>query len=408
MYKGIFGSYDPMTFDCPSGNCKWGTFESIGICNKCIDVTAQTNASMWCENGLAPWDNSTLINRTCSYETPSGYRLKGNARNWDYNRRFEKHHTLWNSTTYWDNFNRTNYTQPDPGLATIAALKWVEYDDTVVSKPEIWLESAYECRLTWCAKEYNNTHAASGTLTDDPTKNSRLYSMESAECKFNATANSTLGPMAFSASGNNISKFVIPAYKDGDVPFPLCWTDGEGYEELMGDPKAFWLNGQDNSNVRQAIDAIFTTTFESISRAGDDPGRALYRTNNFTQSMENLARSLTNRIRMGPNKTDIHGIVQLAEQHIHVHWEWMILPISLVLFSMSFLAVSMTYRTAGSRGVWKSSALPSLYHGLPGWEASQVMSTNLEDMERRAKGMSAILSEDLDGSLKLIRSKNGN
>jgi hypothetical protein len=406
MYKGIFDSYDPMEFDCPSGNCNWNPFESIGICNSCVDVTVQTNASMWCEDtDIAPWDNST-IGRTCTYETPSGYRLEGNAVNWFYMRSYAMHHTLWNSTPTWDTSNRSQGTQePDPGIATIAALKWVEYDDQAVGKPEIWLEAAYECSLNWCAKEYNNTLSSGGTLTDDPTHISPLTFMDTAACKYNDTSNSTWRYLDFSPTGQNITKFVIPAYKDGEVPFLPCnYTSGEAYNELVDDPKAFWVNQQDNMNLQKGISDIFTATFETITESNDNIGRSLYRSTNLTQTMDDIARSMTNVIRMGPNQTDIRGTVEIPEQHIHVRWEWMILPIGLVLASIIFLAVSMTYSTAGSKAIWKGSAMPSFYHGLSGWEASQVTSRNLEDMEKRAKDMWAILKEDENGSLKLMRS----
>ena len=361
---------------------------------------------MRCEDGdPPPWDNSTIVNRTCAYETPSGYRVSGKAMNWNFMRQYQQYHTLWNSTTYWDTLNRKNSTHPDPGIATIAALKWLEYDDQAIAKPEIWLESAHECKLTWCAKEYGNTYAANGTLTDEPTRISGLQLMDSAPCKINDTSNSTFSYFDFSATGNNITKYVIAGYKDGEVPFLPCnRTNGDLYDKLLDDPKAFWVNQQDDINLGSAIGAIFTTTFETLSRPGDDPARALYRSNNLTQLMEDLARSMTNQIRIGPNQTDAHGIVQRPEQHIHVRWEWMILPVALVVSSIAFLIVSMTYESSGNRAVWKSSALPSLYHGLSGSEASQVASGNLEDMERRAKGMQAILRENADGSLKLMPS----
>jgi hypothetical protein len=404
----MFGSHTAMPFDCPSGNCAWESYKSLGICNSCVDVTTATNATRVCEDGEhAPWNETKIQNRTCQYETPSGYRISGGAVNWYFMRSYEQYHTLWNSTTYWEDFRDGEYeTPPDhQGLATIAALKFVEYDDWDVGSPEIWLESAHECTLSWCAMEYGSTNGKNGKLSDEPTHSTPLTNLASVACHNESTEDvDSMGTYVWSTSGINITKWLVPSFEPDDVPDPLtCYTDnGAAYEHFRTDPKAYWLNPQDDVNLENALGSMLTTTFESIARPGDDKARALFRAASFPDTMDQVARSMTIQIRTGPNQTEIRGSVQIGDQHINVRWSWMILPASLVLLSVVFLIMSMTMASSECRG-WKSSVLPGFYHGLSGWDTKELHTRDIEDMERSAKGMWVKLGDDEDGSAKLMR-----
>jgi hypothetical protein len=105
-----------------------------------------------------------------------------------------------------------------------------------------------------------------------------------------------------------------------DVPNSLaCYTDnGVAYEHFSRDLKAFWLNTQDYTNLRTALDSILTTKFESIARPGDDKARPLFRAANSPDTMDEVVRSTTIPIRTGPNQKEVHGSAQIGEQHIYV------------------------------------------------------------------------------------------
>jgi hypothetical protein len=100
-----------------------------------------------------------------------------------------------------------------------------------------------------------------------------------------------------------------------------CYTDNEAaYEHFSTDPKAFWLNIQDDANLGTPLDSMLTTTFESTPRLGDDTTRVLFRAANSLDTMDEVARSTMIQIRMGANQTEVRGSVQIGEQHIHVRW----------------------------------------------------------------------------------------
>jgi len=317
---------------------------------------------------------------------------------------FEQHHTLWNSTTYWEGWPRSQgQSRPKDGIAIIAALKFVEYDDTKTDRPEVWLESAHECIISWCALDFQATHSINGHLRDE-SRPAPLIVLDQI-CHSNESDEISTGElMPFSSTGDNVTSFIVPAYKTENLPQVDCASSKNGslLDRSRADPNAFWINAQDNRNIVKALGAMFKTTFESISRPGDDTARAMFRAESFSDTMDHVASSMTNSIRTGPNQTEIHGTVEVSEQHIKVRWPWMILPAALVLLSVIFLIVTMVLATRQCAG-WKSSALPSFYHGFAAWEVSESRLADIEDMQRSARSIHARLETDVEGRARLMR-----
>jgi hypothetical protein len=317
---------------------------------------------------------------------------------------YEQHHTLWNSTTYWEGWPRSvGQLRPNEGIAIVAALKFVEYDDTAIGSPEVWLESAHECTVSWCALNYDGTQSTKGHLRDE-SRSTPLLFLDKL-CSSNDSEQATSRDlMPFSSTGDSVTSFLIPAYKPDNVPEYDCASakNGSVLERFWADPKAFWVNAQDQKNIVDALGAMFTTTFESISRPGDDPARAMFRADSFPDIMDHVANSMTNSISTGPNRTEVHGTVEVSEQHIKVRWPWMILPGALILLSLIFMVVTMALATRRCAG-WKSSALPSFYHGLAAWELPESYQGDIEDMQRSARGIYARIATDEEGRARLMR-----
>ena len=360
---------------------------------------------MACIEGHEAYNKSLVTNRTCQYQTPLGYQLEGQATNYGVMRSSWRHHTLWNSTTQLDwHFGSTE--DPQFGISTFAALKFSEYDDVAVARPEIWLESAHECTLSWCAKQFGASAVRGGSLDDEPTLSTPLSSMVDAPCR-NITDGSTNadGVNHWAYAGADIRHFVVAWYKPDDVPYLDCAQGNESGKDarlLADDPKAFWINDQDEVDIASAIATIFTTTFETTPRPGDDPARALFKAVSFPQTIELIARSMTNDIRSGPNRTETRGIVLFNEQHMYVRWPWLVMPASLVLLSVGFLGRSMVLSAHGSR-TWKTSALPSLYYGRCVWEHGELQDASMKHMRRVALDAQVGFREDDNGVPMLVR-----
>jgi hypothetical protein len=88
---------------------------------------------------------------------------------------------------------------------------------------------------------------------------------------------------------------------------------------------------------------------------------------NITNHMQRLAQAMTNVIRSSTSKLMIHGDAYNKENYVSVRWEWLTLPIGLLLIAFIFLAATVA-KSAEERdrvGVWKTSAYATLLYGLP-------------------------------------------
>lgn len=176
------------------------------------------------------------------------------------------------------------------------------------------------------------------------------------------------------------------------------------FEKFRNDPKAFFVNIGDAMALAAILEDGLTTSVLSLSDIGQSGlARALYKAESTPERMDNLAKALTLAIRQVPNSTTVNGDMKILKQYIVVHWPWMALPGSLVLFGILFLVSSMISAAERHRAVRKSSTIPVLLHELAGWSDAELRKSDLREMERLAKGMSARLKSAKDGSLKLAR-----
>lgn len=89
--------------------------------------------------------------------------------------------------------------------------------------------------------------------------------------------------------------------------------------------------------------------------------------NNVTSHVERLATALTNVIRSKPDKKWLEGDAYSMENFVAVRWEWLTLPLGLLMMSLIFLAATV-FKSAHERekvGVLKNSAILTLLHGIP-------------------------------------------
>lgn len=151
--------------------------------------------------------------------------------------------------------------------------------------------------------------------------------------------------------------------------------------------------------LRNDLQSFLNETLVSGTTSNPDAS-ALFWANdgNITKTVDDIAQSLTNYIRQGPNSTVVNGTAWTSEPYIHVHWPWLTLPISLVMFSAVFLAVCI-HR---SEIVWKNSALVLLFHGFGDWDKEALHVTSLDGMVDAAEDTWVRLTEDDRGKLMLM------
>lgn len=62
---------------CPTGNCTFPVFSSLGFCSNCIDITEFLQENSYCWTESRPIYERKIIERNCTYQLPlSGSNLK--------------------------------------------------------------------------------------------------------------------------------------------------------------------------------------------------------------------------------------------------------------------------------------------------------------------------------------------
>jgi hypothetical protein len=357
IFNGIFSLKAPDPFTCSTANCNWPTFATLAVCNSCEDVTATT---------VINCSNSTRGSQQCNYTTPSGYILSANT-NFDAHTGFSS--TLLNSTatsvfTLGDLFN-------DTLLITSATVILPPVAQNAATQSNAQLPPAVvtECTIRWCAQVYEG--------------------------------NRVLGNVLNQTQVNDITMEVVQVPADPASHIVYTGLKPVGGQPTVPGNDTFLINTMDHANTANYLESIFTvgqaSTNANDKEAGvNDISNPLLQTNNVSLTVQNMVKSMSMRIRTGPNATLAVGQALTDEAFIQVQWLWIILPASTVLLAIIFLGLTM-WRSARARApVWKSSGLAMLLHDMKGYHGAERYD-QVEEMEKVAKKVEVKLVRGIDG-----------
>ncbi|KAJ4293706.1 hypothetical protein N0V90_008990 [Kalmusia sp. IMI 367209] len=356
---------------CPNSNCTWSEYESLGVCNSCEDVTDRLEFR--CRVSILDWIQSPVaIPDLSNWDYPNGtacgwYLIADNPiLMTGYTTDPFTNHTgevlVSRSQPLYDLFTRA----PLPGYAT-------KLDDTrnpishfVVVSGENAVQVqrnatpiAHECRLSWCIKTLQST-VSGGSYTEDVTA---------------TVFNKTLGPDPWTATtlfDGNTSVGINLVYNEN-----LTILGNSGYE--------YHVTNWTHSNILTIFDDIFPSTY-TVTNTTDMAQAVLrfeqYRTSgyrsrvelynpflydNITAHLDNLATDFTNIVRSGKDSIEmVQGPAFDLVSVVEVRWEWLSLPLGLLLLTFIFLVATIIRSSMEQDvGVWKTSAIATLLYGLP-------------------------------------------
>ncbi|KAF7194174.1 hypothetical protein HII31_04411 [Pseudocercospora fuligena] len=423
VYAGIFAR-DPerTSAQCSSGDCQWGSFENLGICSNCMDVTSRIRIKEQFDGPFELEDSCTqgLGNPWRLYVTPAGagiYRQCGRETTC-----IASGEMLWNTTIISDSSEEDGRSQ-DGTIMKFSTLK-VPIHHAMINESEPCsapVQQALDCRLSWCAKTYARTTVSNGTIYDLPTSHEALVFMDKTPpgvpgIPYNKSYSGPYHerwkvPPCNNVGSNATDRFCplrLAAFKPSQLPDLSHLQPPYGLSNFTENANAFWLNYMDALTFQHGFGTILSASLENGSTGVDfrNPAQKFHQVDDFPALLDNVCQSLTKAIREGPNSTNFFGTVAVTEQYIFVHWQWMALSATLVLTSVLFLAASISFDFETSGAAWKSSTLPYLLHGLNAEAPSEVHARDLDEMESQAGKVWVVLSENEDTNLKLIRRKN--
>lgn len=337
-YNGLFGSgTSTLTPDCPSGNCSWVPYQSLAVCSKCVNVT-----------GLVKyWVSGTEVS-TCGISLGNSYFLC----QW----------TLPNGLALGNKFKAAEASSINiSGTLPPMMLDKVGY--AIVSFSLLTIGDrlgplATECSLYWCINTYTAT--ANNTIFTETFHNSW----------YNAT--STL-PLANRPSNvydpdtteiYNITPPTGSAQLQPKVNLSRQFNFLSQEYYLVGAKPVFgeWLGSLlSGSMIPDATPPYFSDVVELF----------LHENRQVPEIFTRLAQNLTVAIRtaaafqvIGPGMGKALGVTWLSKTIVRVRWAWLSFPCALLVASLVFLVITVVGTARGELGIWKSSTLALLFHGL--------------------------------------------
>ncbi|KAJ6283197.1 hypothetical protein J3E71DRAFT_378601 [Bipolaris maydis] len=366
------GTRAEIPLSCPSSNCTWPSYETLGMCSQCVDATNLLNFT--CMQTQVDWTSqltanvSTYLNATvCGYflnstsEAPilmSGYMLdeQGNKTGEALMMRtiplitFPRRDPLWGDGSV--NFKEVRNPLVDVLISSTASAADVFADK---------MPAMQECVLSWCVKTIRSSYYL-GTYEEEIT---------------GVFINNTKGKYPWYTYDIPEDESTYTDYLENvTISAP---STGQDFPEY-----GWGVNNETMLNVVMVFDRIFPSfttftnysdspilrwkigSFDTVKTKRPDFNPWLL-PNNVTRHMERMANSITNVMRSSSSSDTVFGKAFDNEIYVQVTWGWLSLPLCLLFVSCVFL-VSTVVKSATEKGqvsIRKNSAIATLLYGLP-------------------------------------------
>jgi hypothetical protein len=356
IYSGLFQTQAPNGNDilasCPTGNCTFPRYQSLGFCSKCANITDSLH--------LTKTPLGTTLS-TYKYRLPNGLSFT-TAENMMY---------MMNATYGLDLLKIK--TEGLPLILNFTAITSPGYG----VPPEVQI-SATECALYFCV----NTYEARIT-----------------EGVFSETRTAI-------ATSSNTSTLWTYIEEDFAITPDTCYFNGTRYEKPYKNPKdciytVNWLSRLAMQNSLSPLLKGKGTLFMS-NRPSWTPStaHAIYGTEGNLTDMstmfESMASSLTLNARSKVCSASVNGTTWTVQSFVHVRWNWLILPGALVVLSLVFLVVTVVHTR--NQYIWKSSPLALLFSDLTVESSGPLKaSPTLRNMEDTSRKMEVWLESSAEG-----------
>lgn len=374
------GTRAEIPITCPTGNCTWPKYETFGVCSSCQDVSSLLEFR--CVTTRVDWistlngtDNESIYpnGTVCGHflkisnatnDLPilmSGY-LAGSTLNATKEALIMRTVPLvsvpMRQPLFGGSIHFRNHRNPLADVLIAAAT------DGYASVYRNETPVALECVVDWCVKTVQSSYFAG------------MYD----EHVINSFINTTTGTHPWVAE--KIGTGILTKYLQNVTVNP---------SDFRQDNSAF---GSNETNYGVDVGAAFPTLlifddiFPSFITAASATSPPLHRgsmyirgaprtriltknpwtaANNITRHMEKFATAWTNTIRSTVDGEGVPGKAFIRERFIAVRWQWLSLPLGLLVFSFVFLVATVVRTTSEQDhvGVWKTSAIATLLYGLP-------------------------------------------
>jgi hypothetical protein len=384
------GTRAEVPLSCPSSNCTWPQYETLGMCSTCTPIPDLLEFK--CLNTTLDWikipdtdpdtQDTVFPNGTsCGYWLKADNPLLMSGYDVDRGTNHSGEVLLMRAQPLLDIVTR----DPLPGYS--AKLKPIRNplahivivsgrDVTSVQRNETPI--AHECMVSWCVKDMLSEYSEEGYT-------------ETVNRTF---VNSTGGPNPW-------------------VTFPFLNSAGEqegidyyyGENPTLTSPSGviYEVNNFTQILTLSLFDDVFPSTY-TIANSTDEADAILrykqyilrnpwirnmthnpWMFANVSAHMDNMATAFTNLLRASEDHTEmIKGPAFDKESIVDVRWEWMALPLGLLGLTFLFLVATIIRSSMEQEqvGVYKTSAIATLLYGLPDGMQKTIAESNVDKTPR--------------------------
>jgi hypothetical protein len=394
------GSRVEFPLSCPSSNCTWPTYETLGMCSKCVE--APTLLDFSCIYTRVDW--SSKLNTTISSypnATVCGYFLNSTSANpvlmsgymVDAKGKVTGEALIMRSfplvtddirEPFWGsgsiNFKNIRNPLEDFLIASTAGAS-----DVYAGKAPV----LHECILAWCVKTLRSSYYM-GT-----------YKEEIVATYLNDSRGSHPWSVEYLAKEDI---YMTTYLENATISAP---STGKNFSQ--------WGWGVSNDTMFTSVN-IFDRMFPAFTTVTNSSTQEIFRwrtgsatqvrtkildmnpwllPNNITHHMERLSEAVTNMVRSSPNRESVFGQAFDLEVYVVVRWWWMTLPLSLLFISFVFLLATVIKSAAEKDqvSIRKNSAIATLLYGFPEHYQKRLAISNSKGTPRtRAKELKVRLS----------------
>ncbi|PNP51314.1 hypothetical protein THARTR1_08071 [Trichoderma harzianum] len=354
------------TAHCSTGNCTWSSYQTLGFCNTCKNVTRQLKRD---KIRIVPIELTDEAYETNVYTLPNGFGLTG-IQPGEMNNQvdFSITNGVVNvSTTIaperWD-----SVAFPHNGSVLLSAFAVAAAPGTIPEQPDQTKFSpdemvgdmyaapvAFECMLQFCVRNMSAIFV-NGTLR---------------ETVASVWTNETQG--------------ILPQYEH--YTFRPPHSDEFRVLGATKDATADWLNFL-------LVGSAYSSDVDSLGfAASSDLMRIVRITMNssetgFPDLMDNLANSLSLSLRSASYQpSPAHGKAFSPMSHAVVTWEWLILPAFELVASLVFLVIVMMRTRKAGLVPWTNNILAVFFHGFDQRPVIHGVDESETAMEKESDGL---------------------
>ncbi|KAF2101111.1 hypothetical protein NA57DRAFT_36221 [Rhizodiscina lignyota] len=377
LYSNESSKEPDLKVQCPTGNCQFPAFETLGVCSECADISDLLSfrcmptpvnwkssvvdySQEWAANTTTNVNKKVPAPETCGFflngtsASPvlvSGYENSANESEVLVGRTLVLNAPYVGNTCHYD--GSMHFKDIPLALLDVMIIATPGGYDGVKTNTR---PLAQECNLHWCVKkvqasvlngEYNESVVAK---YDNRTK------MSSPEWHVKDMDDGS------------------PDYYIYDVPsirppgsnttFGPSSNDTQ-FDEII----VFWSSPLQAFTTSKARNSTPTVRYEDDPVGPPDlvqlPSNPWLTGNNWTAQLDRIAGVMTNVMRSSSYGTEmVEGIALSPQTYVHIRWVWFSLPLVLLFSSLAFLVAAILHSRSGDVDVWKNSALAILMHGL--------------------------------------------